>query len=194
MNLDIETVSSLKEKSAKEIKAWLLNVVADKNNFKEKLRDFNILLLSECVNSKIFASKTEQEELEWADLFIYILSLLDAIYISPTHPYISQSMALRMEMIKKYGNDYKNNILDLSKIKNWINLDEIKFEEIDFWSKSFCKNKNKEALYKYQIIRGKVFSLKKLLHYKLIEPNKKIIQLINYIDSNSFFYCMPKKE
>ncbi|WP_128331663.1 hypothetical protein [Apibacter sp. HY039] len=187
MNLNIETVFSLKEKGVKDIKSWLTNVIENDNDFENKFNDFNILLLSECVNSKIFKSKTQQEQLEWAELYIYILSILDDIYKSPTHAYISQSMDLRIEMIKKYGDNPKKDILNLDKIKDWINLDKIKFEEIEYLHKSFMENRDKDTLYKYQIIRSKIFSLKKLLKYEFIKSNKKIIQIIDYIDSNSFF-------
>lgn len=187
MSLNIETVFSLKEKSIKEIKLWLTYIIENNKDFSRKLKEFNILLLSECINSRILKSKTQQEELDYADLYLYILSILDEIYKNPTHPYISQSMSFRIEMIKKYGDNSKINSLNLNKVKDWINLNEIKFEEIKYLQNSFLENRNKDILYKYQIIRGKIFALKKLLNYGLIESNKKIIKLIDYIDSNSFF-------
>lgn len=187
MSLNIETVFSLKEKNIKEIKSWLTNTIENNKDSSRMLKDFNILLLAECINSRIFKSKTQQEELDCADLYLYILSILDRIYKNPTHPYISQSMSFRIEMTKKYGDNSQIDSLNLNKVKDWINLNEIKFEEIKYLQKSFLEDGSKDILYKYQIIRGKIFALKKLLNYEFIKSNKKIIKLVNYIDSNSFF-------
>lgn len=188
MNNHNETVQDIMQKEPKEIKQWLSELIDKEIEYKEKLIDFNILLLEECV--KTMFSKTEDKDIaiEWLELNLFILSILKDIYtLKSSYSYDADMMQIRINLINKFADDEELKMENLAIITNWINLEAITFDQLKQLHDRFIETKDKEALNKYFEIRMKVFTVKRLIDDKIIEPNEKMNALIYYIISCIFF-------
>ena len=182
MEICNETVHSLIEKEPNEIKSWLSNVINTEINYKKKLKDFNILLLIEIVNSKTFKAEDRNKAIDWCKLNLSLLFLLKDIYPEQSHFYDATIMKIRTSMIFKFGEEKQCDILDLSVITNWINLKNIDLEELKKLHIVFLNTKDKAILQQYIEIKSKILVLK-----ELIESDESTDSLIHYITSNAFF-------
>lgn len=179
--LNNETVFTLKDKSAKEIKAWLSHVIETEEGYKEKLKEFNILLLAECINSNIFSNKDREWMLSWSQLYIFVLSLLSGIYDSNTDSYLCQEMRFRVAMIKRLGLDPKTDVLDLDHISKWIDADDIRLEKIEKLKEVFKKKEDKESLYLFMKVKCRISILKELVDCDLLKTDQRIDKLFKFI-------------
>jgi len=187
MTLHNETVFTLKDKSAEEIKVWLTRVIEAEEDYKEKLKDFNILLLAGCINSKVFRNEGREWTLAWSDLYIFALFILGVIYVSNTDSYASQAMRFRVAMIKRLGLDPQIDVLDLNPICKWINIENISLEKIGILKEEFIKSKDRNALYQFIKIKSRISVLKELADCGLVKTDERIDKLIKYITENIFF-------